>query len=78
MGKFIFWIVVFFLVLLALRMFSAHQSKREQRERQKRERAAVNEPMIRCARCGVYLPKSSAVMTEAGFGCDDANCASRR
>ena len=77
-GKIIFWIVVFFLVLLALRMFSAHQTKRERQEREKRERAAANEPMIRCGRCGVYLPKSNAVITETGYGCGDANCANRR
>jgi len=77
-GKIIFWVVVFFLILLALRMFSAHQTKRERRDREKRERAAANEPMIRCGRCGVYLPKSSAVMTETGYGCGDAHCANRR
>ena len=68
----------FFLVLLALRLVSVHQARRERREQQTRERKPADEPMVRCGRCNVYLPKSSAVMTERGYGCGDAHCAHRR
>lgn len=77
-GKVIFWIVVFFLVLLALRLVSVHQARRERREEQAQQRKPADEPMVRCGQCNVYLPKSSAVMTERGYGCGDADCAHRR
>ncbi|MBL8309198.1 MAG: hypothetical protein JNL19_02135 [Burkholderiales bacterium] len=78
MGKVIFWIVVFFLVLLALRLVSVWQARREKQEQQTRARKPADEPMVRCGQCGVYLPKSSAIMTERGFGCGDPHCAHQR
>ncbi|MBS0313540.1 MAG: hypothetical protein JSS05_05075 [Proteobacteria bacterium] len=77
MAKVIFWLVVFFLVLLALRLFSAHQARRRRDESAERQRGHT-EPMIRCGQCGVYLPKSSAKLTDRGYGCGDEHCANRR
>lgn len=82
MGKIIFWIVVFFGVLLALRLVSVHQTRKDQRERRndetgKRDTRPAQEPMVKCGRCGVFLPKSTTVMTPRGLTCGDDNCAHR-
>lgn len=83
MGKFIFWIVVFFLALLALRMVSVHKTRRDARERDDKEKSApldgrdntpASDTMVRCASCGVYLPKASAVMNKAGMSCGNLRC----
>lgn len=88
MGKIIFWIVVFFLVLLALRLISVHQTRKDAKDRRadaakgsgvgKRDDTPVEETMVKCGRCGVFLPKSSAVMTAKGLACNDPVCAHLR
>ena len=88
MGKIVFWIVVFFLVLLALRLVSVHKTRRDERERKdgetnqgkrgKRDDTPAKEPMVKCGRCGVFLPTSSAVMTPNGLSCGDQDCSHRR
>lgn len=84
MGKIIFWIVVFFGVLLALRLVSVHQTRKDERERREgggkggRDTTPAQEPMVKCGRCGVFLPKSTAVMTPRGLTCGDESCAHRR
>ena len=85
MGKIIFWIVVFFLVLLGLRLVSVHQTRRDARERReaeaeknKRDSTPANESMVRCSACGVFIPKSTAVMSAAGARCADKDCGHKR
>lgn len=86
MGKFIFWIVVFFLALLALRMVSVHKTRREQRELDeekkdrlhRRDNTPAGDTMVRCAICGVYVPKADAVMSKAGMSCGNADCEHRK
>ncbi len=36
------------------------------------------ETMVRCARCGVYLPRADAKPGPAGLTCGDPGCAQRR
>jgi hypothetical protein len=84
LGKFIFWIVVFFLVLLALRMLSLHKAKRDAREEQEARDAAdkragrdskpASDNMVRCSNCGVYIPKANAVLSKAGHSCGNLQC----
>jgi uncharacterized protein len=85
-GKIIFWIVVFFLVLLALRLVSVHKTRQDEKERRddaeakapkKRDDTPAQETMVKCARCGVFLPKSNSIMTPKGPACNDANCRHR-
>ena len=87
-GKIIFWIVVFFLVLLALRLVSVHQTRKDARDRRdddaakaktrsKRDDTPVQDSMVKCARCGVFVPKSSTVMTSVGLACNDQACSHR-
>jgi uncharacterized protein len=79
MGKFLFWIVVAFGVLLALRLAGAAAAKRR-----RDAGAATNgarspaETMVRCRRCGVYLPRDDALPAADGFVCADPACAQRR
>lgn len=89
MGKIIFWIVVFFLVLLALRLVSVHKTREDEKERRandaksdaskgKRDDTPASDVMIKCSRCGVFVPKSTAVMTPTGLACNDGSCRHRR
>lgn len=90
MGKIIFWIVVFFLVLLALRLVSVHKTRADAKDRRdedaaKRKAASGNrddtpaqESMVKCTRCGVFVPRSTAVMTRSGLACNDQACGNRR
>ena len=78
MGKVVFWIVVVFAVLFGLRLYNAAQSKRKARERDAAARAEAErrgEPMVRCANCGVYLPRAEALPAPQGFRCRDGQCA---
>jgi hypothetical protein len=81
MSKIIFWIVVFFIVLFALRLLNVSKSRaREKAEREKREsrKALPTEETVRCASCGVYLPKNDARLGPSGYHCGDPACAKRR
>ena len=85
MGKLIFWIVVFFLVLLALRLVSVHKTRREERERRdeaqprgQRDDKPAQDVMVKCGRCGVFVPRGSTVMTRSGIACADPDCSKKR
>ena len=76
MGKLIFWIIVIFAVLLVLRMFNLRQQKKKhQADRAPGPSAAAGQPMVRCARCGVYLPRSDALLIDGTLRCHDKDCA---
>jgi len=75
LGKFIFWIVVVFAVLLCLRLYNAAQQKRARKaaaDESVRSKAA--EAMVRCTRCGIYLPRSEAQLVDGTIRCRDAGC----
>lgn len=90
MGKIIFWIVVFFLVLLALRLVSVHKTRADAKERRDEDEAKrkadagsrddtpAQDSMIKCTRCGVFVPKASTVMASTGLVCNDKGCGHRR
>ena len=90
MGKIIFWIVVFFLVLLALRLVSVHKTRNEARDRddeaekkarnshRQRDDKPATDAMVKCERCGVFTPKTNAVMKRGGWTCGDARCAQKK
>lgn len=89
MGKIIFWIVVFFLVLLALRLVSVHKTRADAKDRRdeedakrkaataKRDDTPAQDSMIKCTRCGVFVPKGSTVMASTGLVCSDKACGHR-
>jgi hypothetical protein len=77
MAKIIAWLVLIFLVLFALRMINL-RSARARRRASDAARAASGagaEPMVRCLRCGVYLPRAEAREISGGYACAAAGCA---
>lgn len=89
MGKIIFWIIVFFLVLLALRLVSVHKTRADAKERRDDEEAKrkaatgtrddtpAQDSMIKCTRCGVFVPKANTVRASTGLVCNDKACGHR-
>jgi uncharacterized protein len=74
MGKFIFWIVIIFAALLVLRLINL----RQQKKKTPKGSAAMGRPaeaMVRCAHCGVYLPRSEALLVDGTLRCHDKDCA---
>jgi uncharacterized protein len=75
-GKVIFWLVVFFAMLLVLRVVNVAKARsRAPRARRARPDKQVPAPMVRCARCGVFLPRAEARALPDGFHCGQPNCA---
>ena len=78
MGKVIVWIVVVFVILFVLRLISAGKARRASgRRAQAPEEKKATGAMVRCAECGVFLPKADALPSPKGFRCGDAACAQR-
>ena len=72
MGKFIFWIVIIFAALLVLRLINLRQHKKKTPKGAAMGRPA--EAMVRCAHCGVYLPRSEALLVDGTLRCHDKDC----
>jgi len=77
-GKIIVWIVVVFVILFVLRLINAGKARRtaDRRAQAAAEKTAAA-AMVRCAECGVFLPKADALPSPKGFRCGDAACARR-
>jgi hypothetical protein len=74
MAKIVLWIVIVFAVLFVLRLINAEKAKR----RAKAARAAPKtDAMVRCVRCGVYVPRADAKPGPSGLTCGDPVCLSR-
>ena len=79
MGKVIFWIVVIFGVLLVVRLVNAAAAKRRNGSAKGTGGSAPDaRPMVRCVRCGVFLPRADALVVPGGHACGDPGCAERR
>lgn len=76
MGKIILWIAIFFVALFALRLLNFAKAKQRRRSSAQTARN-LGEPMVRCVRCGVYLPRAEATAVEGGYRCRDGGCKSR-
>jgi uncharacterized protein len=80
MGKILFWIAVIFAVLFVLRLYNAHKAKQRAeaaRNAERKKAVLEGDPMVRCARCGVFLPKAEATAVSTGYVCADPACARR-
>jgi uncharacterized protein len=75
MAKVIAWLILIFVVLLALRVISMRNARARQRATQPGTKASAGAPMVRCVRCGVFLPRAEAVAVSGGHACADAECA---
>lgn len=80
MGKIIFWILVVFVILFALRLVALAKAKarRDGERREPQKAIPPAEPTVRCAECGVFLPKSEATPVATGYRCRDPACSRRR
>lgn len=67
MGKFLIWFVIILAGLTVSRLFNARLARRGQampqgpRGPEMARTGGGAEPMVRCAHCGIYLPRSEAV-----------------
>ena len=80
MGKVIFWLVVVFGVLFALRMWNVAKLRAERKDAPgaANPRAPADMAMIKCAECGVFLPRTDATTAPDGYRCGDPACPNRK
>jgi hypothetical protein len=77
MAKIIAWLVVIFIVLLALRMINMRNARKARGGGSSAAPSSNAQPMVRCVRCDVYLPRVEATPVEGGYACADGQCAKR-
>jgi hypothetical protein len=75
MAKLIAWIILIFVVLFALRMIGVHNARK--RARASSAARQIAEPMVRCLRCGVYLPQNEARAIDGGYACTSGSCVAK-
>jgi len=73
MAKIIAWLIVVFVVLLALRMVNLRNARK--RARAQTAAKEIAEPMVRCLKCGIFLPRGDARTVDGGFACASGSCA---
>jgi len=65
MSRLLFMLAVIIIVYLLLRSMRMRAPKRED--------TSSSEEMVRCAQCGVHLPKSESILAGGSFYCSDAH-----
>jgi uncharacterized protein len=65
MSRLLFLLAVVIVVYLLLRSY--------RRQAPKQDVPGAAEEMVRCAQCGVHLPKSESIMSGGNFYCSDAH-----
>ncbi|MCC6378384.1 MAG: hypothetical protein IT519_06175 [Burkholderiales bacterium] len=71
MSRLIFWIVLAFVVLFAIRLVGSAQAKKR---RDRNAAGNLGGPTVRCANCGVFLPRADAVKARDGYRCREPGC----
>jgi hypothetical protein len=74
MGKVIFWLVIVFVVLFGLRLLNSSKLRGERKD----ARGPADMTMIKCAECGVFLPRTDATTAPDGYRCGDPACPNRK
>ena len=72
MGKLLFWIVIILVALFAVRLINHQKNKRARTPTAPPTPKATlgkSEEMVRCHHCGVYLPRSEAVLKSGHLWC---------
>lgn len=67
MAKLLFWVV---LGVLVYWLYKRHKRGGQPREAQAPAQQGP-EDMVRCAECGVHLPRSESIMSQGEFFCSD-------
>ena len=75
MIKIIAWIIFIFVVLFALRMIGLRNARR--RAGASATAKQIAEPMVRCLRCGIFLPRNEARAVDGGFACASGSCTAK-
>ncbi len=65
MSRLLFLLAVIAVVYLLLKRYSKPSSRQDV--------SASGEDMVRCARCGVHLPKSESILSGGNYYCCDAH-----
>lgn len=65
MSRLLFLLAVIVIVYLLLRSFRKQSPKQDV--------PSVAEEMVRCAQCGVHLPKSESILAGGSYYCSDAH-----
>ncbi len=76
MTKIIAWIILIFLVLFALRLINVRNARIRRNAARDAAAKPAAEPMVRCVRCGIYLPRTEAREISGGYACASGGCAS--
>ncbi len=75
MGKLLFWVVLIIAVLFVARIAARMAAARQADDTPKARRSApapgpaAPESMVRCAHCGIHLPRSEAVLQNGMTWC---------
>ncbi len=77
MGKALFWVTIFIVVIFVTRVLAIQAAKKRRPPPQapsaQREVPANSEAMVRCAHCGVHLPRSEASLIDQNTWCSSAH-----
>ena len=71
--KIIAWLILIFVVLLALRMINVRNARTRRNAARDAAAKPAAEPMVRCVRCGVYLPRTEAREISGGYACAETD-----
>ena len=78
MTKILIWIVVIVAVLFGLRLINMAKAKRRDESSGRTSSSTPPaESMVRCVRCGVYLPSADAKPGPGGMTCGEPGCTQR-
>jgi hypothetical protein len=78
MAKVIAWLVLIFVVLFAIRVVNARKARSRHAAAASAGAGEIaSQPMVRCGRCGVFLPRNDAMPVAGGYACADTECAKR-
>ena len=76
MTKIIAWLILIFLVLFALRLINVRNARIRRNAARDAAAKPAAEPMVRCVRCGIYLPRTEAREISGGYACASGGCGS--
>lgn len=77
MGKALFWVTIFIVVIFVTRLLAIQAEKKRrpppQAPSKQTDAPAGSEEMVRCAHCGVHLPRSEAALLDQNTWCSPAH-----
>ena len=77
--KLLLWVVLIVVALLALRLVNIAAAKRRKQAADSTSAARARaDDMVRCVRCGVYVPSADAKPGPHGLTCGEPACLERR